>query len=368
MTTTPKKDVNHTTVTPSKYNIMLIGAPDTQERVKKVQNILAENLAEEVDMQIISFKKFADTAWDPLLPKSVRGKHVYVYIDIESNYQETDLHADTSSRYMFTRGILNAAKLFGAKTINIIFPMYPYARSDKWEKVGIEHSQKRKPIYAQVVAADLRGHGVDYMITIDIHNPATLSLYGGQKNDPTAINIPHSWVIQQWLKKHWLTSDFQLWSTDGGGTDKLQPVLEWLKVNGYTAIKSRDYTKANTVNKLSIYQNPEAPITGKDIVVYDDMIDTAGTLETAVLEIQKHNPKSIIIIATHGLFNGKALERLENLYKNNQIEAVYITDSVYRENLPDFIKIIWTEDIIARQIARKAQWQVLDPNWWGVNE
>lgn len=364
MTTSPEKDIQHTPT--SKYNIMLIWAPDTQERVKKVQQLLVDNLAEEVSMQIVSFKKFADSAWDPLLEESVRGKHVYVYADVESNYNETKLHADISSRYMFARWILNAAKLFGAKTINVIFPMYPYARSDKWEKVWIEHTQKRKPIYAQMIAADLRNHGVDYMITIDIHNPATTSLYGGQKNDPTAINIPHSWVIQQWLKKHWLEKDFQLGSTDGWGTDKLQEVLKWLMVNGYTAIKSRDYTKPNTVSKLTIFPNPDTPITWKDIVVYDDMIDTAWTLETAIIEIQKHKPKSVIIISTHGLFNGAAIEKLQNLYDTKQIEAVYITDSVYRENLPEFIHVMWTENIIARQIARKAQWQPLDPNWGGI--
>ena len=365
MTITPEKDKNHTAVTPSKYNIMLIWAPDTQERVQKVQKILIENLEEEVSMQIVPFKKFSNSAWDPILPDSVRGKHVYVYVDVESEYNNLEMRADMNSRYMFARGILNDVKLYGAKTINVVFPMYPYARSDKWEKVWMEHTQKRKPIYAQMVAADMRNHGIDYLITLDIHNPATLSFYGGEKNDPIAINIPHSWVIQQWLKKHNLTNNFEIWSTDAGGTDKLQRLLEDMKVNGYVAFKSRDFAQANKVDKLFIYPW-FAQITWKDIVVYDDMIDTAWTLETAVMEIQKHKPKSIIIISTHGLFNGAAIQKLQNLYDTKQIEAIYITDSVYRENLPEFIHVMWTENIIARQIARKAQGQLLDPNWGGI--
>ena len=59
-------------------------------------------------------------------------------------------------------------------------------------------------------------------------------------------------------------------------------------------------------------------------------------------------------------------EKSKNKYNDKSIEAIYITDSVYRENLPWFIHKIWTENIIARQIARKAEWKLLDPHWWGI--
>lgn len=345
-----------------KYNLAFIWTPDTEERVIKVKNQLTETLWEEVDVEIVPFKKFKNTWWDPELMQSVRGKHVYIYVDLESNYQAQETLTDVNSRYMLMRWLLNVAKINWAKSLNIIFPAYAYARSDKWEKIGTKPTNKRKPIYTQIVASDLKAHGVDYIFTIDIHNPATLSMYGWDKDDPIPVHIPHSWVIQRALQQHGIvTNDYEMWSTDGWGTDKLQKLLEDLGINWYVAFKKRDETASNKVKKLFI-EKGFAQITDKDIVLYDDIIDTASTLKQAVDEIWIHKPKSIIIVATHWLFNWEALQILQELYDAWKITAVYITDSVYREGLPEFIKIIPTDKIIARQIARKSQGKPLDPN------
>lgn len=350
-----------------KYNLIFIATPDTSDRVEKIQKSLTEILSEEVEMQTVPFSKFANTAWNVMIPESVRGKHVYVYADVESNYKAQELLADTNSRYMFIRGILNAARKFGAKTINIIFPMYAYSRSDKWEKIWTEHTEKRTAVYANVVESDMISDGVDYIFTIDIHNPTTLSQYKWWKNEPNAINIPHSRVIQQWLKKMWLIEWYEMWSTDEWWTNKLQKLLKDMKINWYIAFKARDNVKPNTVNDLFI-QKWYAEITDKDIVIYDDMIDTAWTLVTAVDKLLVYKPKSITIIATHWLFNWPAIERLQKLYDEKKITWVCITNSVYREWLPSFINIMDTTDILARQIARKSQGKALDPNWWWVEK
>lgn len=354
-----------------KYNLMFIATPDTKARVEKIQHLLTENLSEEVEMQVVDFDKFANTEWNTIITESVRGKHVYLYADVNSNYKSQELLADASSRYMLAKWILLDAKTYGAKTLNVIFPSFPYARSDKEEKIGTAPTHDRKPQLVQIVASDMKALWIDYIFTLDIHNVATKSLFGIDKNDPKVINIPHAWVIQQWLLKHGLMNGHgvnqwvELWSTDGGGTDKIQKLLQDLGINWYVAFKSRDFSKPNTVSKLFI-EKWFAEITWKDIVIYDDMIDSAGTLVSAVEQLQIHNPKSITIVSTHGLFNGKAIERLQWLYDAGHIQKVYVTDSVYRENLPSFIEIIETDYVLARQIARKAKWMSLDPNWTGV--
>lgn len=362
---TPENDLwLHEDHEQKKYNLMFIATPDTEARVKKIQTLLTENLSEEVDMQVVKFDKFWNTAWNPVLLESIRGKHVYVYADVESNYKAQELLADTNSRYMLVQWILNAAKIYGAKTLNVIFPMFPYSRSDKEEKIGTAPTNKRKPLYVQIVASHMKALWVDYIFTIDIHNVATKSMFGTDATDPKVINIPHSWVIQQWIAKHNVKPGFELWSTDGGWTDKIQEFLKDMQVNWYVAFKARDFSKPNTIARLFI-EKWFAEITDKDVVLYDDMIDTASTIEAAIDQLHEHKPRSIIIISTHGLFNDKALERLQRLYDTGKIEKVYITNSVYRSNLPDFIEIIDTSKIFARQIARKSMWQSLDPNWTG---
>lgn len=348
-----------------KYNLMLVWTPDTEQRIKMIQTHLFDTLGEQVDVEIIPFKLFKDNSPDPELLQSARGKHVYVYADVESNYVASNAgYLDPSSRYMFTRGILNILSNYWAKTINVIFPNYPYARSDKWEKIWAESTQKRKPLYAQIVASDMKAHGVDYVITLDIHNTATLALYWWEwKWGVKPINIPHSWVIQKAVHMNNLQDkDYEMGSTDEGGTTKIQKLAEDLSKNHYIAIKARDNRIANTVSKLEIYPWA-AELTGKDIVVYDDMIDTWWTLVSAVEKLHIYSPHSIIVVASHGLFNWDAIQKLQKLYDDKKIEKVYITDSVYRENLPSCIEIIGTDEIIARQIARKAKWLSLDPNY-----
>jgi phosphoribosylpyrophosphate synthetase len=98
------KEKNNTSDTSSKkYNLMFVATPDTADRVKHIQTNLTTILSEEVEMQVLPFNKFANTAWNVMLTESVRGKHVYIYADVESNYQSQELLADTNSRYMFIR-------------------------------------------------------------------------------------------------------------------------------------------------------------------------------------------------------------------------------------------------------------------------
>lgn len=350
-------------------NLMLICTPDTEKRVWAIKNELVANLQQEVEFQKVDFKKFMDTSWNPKLLESVRDKHVYFYFDYESNYDDWTVNADVNSRYMFMRWILDTLARFGAKTINLIVPMFPFSRSDKAEKIWILNTQSRKPLYAPMVMQDLKWHGVDYVFTIDIHDTSIFSAYGANRRDPKWINIPHGWVIQEWLKKHgiyipWEKLNFVIWSTDEWGTSKMKLVANDMWINNYFAFKARDFTVANKVDKLFISPG-FAEIEGRDVVIYDDMIDTWWTLVKAIAEVWKFKPKSVTVVSTHWMFNGDAKAKLQNLYDEKKLEAIYITDSVYREDLPEFVKVLDTSSIFARQIARKYLGKSLDPNWSG---
>ena len=346
--------------TDSKYKLMLICTPDTQKRVEAIQKHLITVLWEDVPVMLIPFKQFENTAWKVSLEKSVREKNVYIYSDVESNYREWNIAADTNSRYMNSKFIINASKNAGAKTINVIYPIYPYERSDKPEKSGKSLSHKKPPFGAAMVARDLMRAWVDYLFTLDIHNTAILSHFWSDESPTKYLHIDHNWVIEEAIMDSWL-KDFELWSTDLWGTDKIQLTAEDYNANHWVALKARDLTTVNKIKQLLIY-NWFATLTGKDLLLYDDLIDTAGTAETAIDILQTHNPRSITVVFTHWLFNGKALERLQRLYDEWKIKVVYITDSVYREWLPEFIKVIPTDKIMAHNIVLRAKEKPLEYN------
>jgi len=119
-------------------------------------------------------------------------------------------------------------------------------------------------------------------------------------------------------------------------------------------IKDRDYSKKNSVNTIDIYWDIE----WKDILIHDDILDTWWTLCSLLEEMLKKKPKSINIAITHWQFNGEAFEKLEKIIKKSEwiIEKVYITNSINKSNLPEYVEVINTDDIIANNIFSIFQW------------
>lgn len=344
--------------TESKYKLVLMCTPDTQERVEKIKQHLVKVLGEDVPVFMHPFKKFENTAWKVALEKSVREKNVYIYSDVESNYPTGSVWSDTNSRYVLSRFIINATKNAWAKNINVIYPIYPNARSDKPEKSGKSLSRKKPPYWAAMVASDLKNAWVDYLFTLDIHNTAILSHFWTEKSPTKFLHIDHNWTVEEAVIRSWL-KDFEMWSTDLWWTDKIQITAEDYGSNHWVALKTRDLKSENKVKQLLIYKW-FATLTDKDLLLYDDMIDTAWTLENAINILATYTPRSVTVVSTHWLFNWQAIQRLQALYDAWKIKEVYVTDSVYRENLPEFIKVISTDKIIAHNIILRSKKKPLE--------
>jgi phosphoribosylpyrophosphate synthetase len=159
----------------AKHNLVFIATPDTLERVEKISGHLTEALGEEPQIISMPFKKFNNGGWNVVIQESIRDKVVYVYSDVESNYAPSGETFDAESRYMLSRKLINAAKNAGAASVNVIYPSFPDARSDKPEKSGRSESSKRVPAGAAMVTEDLKRAGADYVMMFDIHNTAILS-------------------------------------------------------------------------------------------------------------------------------------------------------------------------------------------------
>jgi ribose-phosphate pyrophosphokinase len=351
-----------------KYNIMLVWTPDTEKRVAAVRTRLMENLGEEVESEIIPFKKFADGSWNTWTENSVRGKHVYIYVDHFSDYAEGDMKPDLDSRYMLGMHIRDQIIRSDAKTVNLIYPKTPYARSDKETDMGVDQYTKRQPRMAFKVMKDIKDDFIDRYITVDIHNPAVISVLDGRPSH--GINLGYGWLIKKALHDIWGgdLSNIEIGSTDLGGAKKIDSVSTALKINNFVGDKTRDKTIPNSVAKIRIHKN-EAIITDKDIVVYDDMIDTGGTLEKLTEKLWDEHPRSTNLVITHGLFNKNAWELLDSLHERGKLQTLYITDSVYRIlEFPSYVKVIPTDEIIAQTITSIAKNRPVQYNYTGDDD
>lgn len=333
---------------------MLISTPDTYAKVDQIKQELSELLWYIPEHLTHEYNQFADTSCNVELADSVRGKTVFVYADCFSDGWQWNL----PSKYMMYRWILNAATKNGAGQTNIIFPCYPYARSDRQDDSGANPHAKRVAVMAPMVLQDMIGHGVDNLITLDIHNPVVLSGHSDAKLK--TINLSYAWmmdyVIQQKDK-----NNVEIGSTDLWWTKKIGTLAKQISLNNYIAYKERDNTKPNSVKQIFV-EKAFAEITGKDIVIYDDMIDTGGTICEVVAKLQQYQPASISVVSPHGMFNGAALEKLGAYVQQWVIESVVVSDSITREQLPEWVTVLPAHKLFANTIASVLKWESIDYN------
>ena len=339
---------NHPHLENSKYNLMFIWTPDTADRIQAVKNRLMNTLGEDIPVYIQPYKQFADGSWNVDIKHSVRGQHVYLYMDHFSDYSENGIAPDINSRYMLTQHMIDAINNSSPKTLNVIFPMFPFGRSDKNEDMGISNEPKRTPIMAAKVAKDLWSENVQYCITIDLHNPSIVWYF--KPYNTRCINLWYGWLIKKAIALAGDQQNAEGWSTDLWGAKKSGKVWSKMQMNSFVGDKTRDYTIPNSVATIEIHKG-KAKIEGKDAKTYDDMFDTWWTGEKYSEELSVYNPHSSDLIMTHLLANGEWRAVIKRLHEKGKLRTFYTTDSVYRTlAMPDNVVRIPTDEIIAETI------------------
>ena len=122
-----------------------------------------------------------------------------------------------------------------------------------------------------------------------------------------------------------------------------------MELSHIDVIKSRDYSIPNSVNEINIYGD----ISGKHVIIHDDMLDTGGTMKALIEKMITLHPKTIDVVITHGMLNGEAIPRLTSLKEAypDVIGNIFITDSINKKDLPDFIRVISLKNILANTIT-----------------
>ncbi len=210
---------------------------------------------------------------------------------------------------------IDAARRAGAKYVVVLLPYFPYARQDRKHAAGV-------PISARVVCDMLIAAGTDRLITLDLHSD---QIQGFMSNRIVMDHLTFAPLLAAQLHQMYPDmSDFVFASPDVGGIKRARKLAKMCGSSNL-CIMNKVREKANQVESIQLIGGVE----NRNVIVNDDMIDTAGTLEKGVIELIEQGAKSVTCVASHGINSGLAFERLQ------RIPAVVVTDSLPQLLAPD---------------------------------
>jgi ribose-phosphate pyrophosphokinase len=288
---------------------------------------LSKKISEFLDVPLVNpqLRRFANGEVYCEIEKNVRGADVFV---IQSTCAPVNEHL------MELLIIVDALKRASAKSITAVVPHYGYSRQDR-------KSAPRTPITAKLVADMMTIAGSSRVITMDLHAGQIQGFF----NIPFD-NIFASPVILEWVQKNLDPSNLITVSPDAGGVERVRYYAK--RMNAELALIDKRRTGPNVAEAMNVIGD----VAGKDCIIIDDMIDTAGTLVQAAKALRKNGAKKIYAAATHPVFSDPAIQRIAECA---ELEAVIVTDTIpLSDNARKLekIKVVTTADILAKAIHR----------------
>ena len=295
----------------NKKLIKIIGCQSTLELARKISKSL------DIEICNTSVVEFSDGEFEPSFDETVRGSHVFL---VQSTIPP-------SENLMELLLMIDAAKRASAYKIIAVIPYFGYARQDKKGK-------PRVPIGAKLVANLLMAAGVDRIMTMDLHADQIQGFFEVPVDHLYASTLFVPYV--QGLN----LDNLIIASPDMGGTKRANTYAKFLNSQVVVCYKHRE--KANEISKMMIIGD----VKGKNVILVDDMVDTAGTLTKAADLMIDNGAKSVRAICTHGLFSSNAYERINN----SKLTEVVVTDTILKKHNSEKIKVITTAEIFANTI------------------
>ena len=279
---------------------------------------IAKNLG--VELGQMNIQRFADGEFQVSYEESVRGDEVYL---VQSTFPNSD-------NLMELLLMVDAAKRASAKSVTAVIPYFGWARQDRKDK-------PRVSIAAKLVASMLTAAGVDSIITMDLHADQIQGFFDLPLNHLLASSVFIPYIKKLKLK------DMVIASPDVGGVKRVNSYAKYFNVPLVMCHKQR--ARANVVEKMTIIGD----VQDKNVILIDDMIDTAGTICTAAQVMMDNGAKSVRAIASHGIMSDPATERINK----SALEEVVFTNSIpYDTSRSDKVKIISVAGLIADTIER----------------
>ncbi len=267
-----------------------------------------------------TLNKFSDGEISVQITQSVRGQDVYII-------QPTC--APTNDNLMELLIMIDALKRSSAKSINAVIPYYGYARQDR-------KAAPRVPISAKLVADLLEKAGINRVVTIDLHAAQIQGFF----NIP-ADNLFGSILFVNYIKSKNLKNPI-IASPDIGGVASARQYADKLGYDLVIVDKKRE--KANESQVMNIIGD----VKGKDVILVDDMVDTAGTLVKAAEVLKEKGANSVMACCTHGVLSGPAYERVAN----GVLDELVISDTIPTKKNAKKITVLTASSIIGEAIRR----------------
>ncbi|VTT97827.1 ribose-phosphate pyrophosphokinase : Ribose-phosphate pyrophosphokinase OS=Planctomyces brasiliensis (strain ATCC 49424 / DSM 5305 / JCM 21570 / NBRC 103401 / IFAM 1448) GN=prs PE=3 SV=1: Pribosyltran_N: Pribosyl_synth [Gemmataceae bacterium] len=292
---------------------------------------LAERIAVDLGGALgrIDIRDFPDGETSVRIDEDVRGRDVFIVQPVCT---------PVNQHLMELLILIDAFKRASPARITAVLPYYGYARQDRKDK-------GRVPISAKLVANLITKAGADRVLALDLHAAQIQGFFD--------IPVDHLYAVKE-LAKHMRSlnippDELVVLSPDEGSIKK---ALDFQKnVGGDIAIINKQRTSATEVKQGHLIG---APLDGKTVVVYDDLISTAGTIVGAVRVAHAHGAKNIYIGATHGVLCGKAIDKLKEVSRDCNLTQIAVTDSVPippEKMLPN-MKVISVAGLFAKAIQR----------------
>jgi ribose-phosphate pyrophosphokinase len=281
---------------------------------------LAQKIAESYGKPLggVTLSRFSDGEFQPSYDESVRGCDVFL---IQSTYQPSD-------NLMELLLMVDAAKRASAHYITALVPYYGLARQDRKDK-------PRQAIGAKLVANLLKSAGIHRIMTLDLHAAQIQGFF-----DIPVDHLDGAVIFVPYIKSLGL-ENLTIASPDIGGSYRARTFAKFF--NAEVVICDKRRKRANEIESMSIIGD----VVGLDIVLIDDICDTAGTLAKAAALIMEKGAKSVRAVCTHPVLSGNAYETVEN----SMLTELIVTDSIPLKQESSKIRVLSTAELFAKAIA-----------------
>jgi ribose-phosphate pyrophosphokinase len=281
---------------------------------------LAEKIVKKLgkSLGLVEFKRFSDGEIWVKYGENIRGSDVYIV-------QSTNPPAENIMELLI---LIDAAKRASAKRVTAVIPYFGYSRQDRKD-------QPRVSITAKLVANLITTAGADRVMTMDLHASQIQGFF-----DIPLDHLYGSSVFSVLLEG--ISENLVVVSPDVGGIKMARAYAKRLHASLVLIDKRRP--KSNQAEVVNIIGNVE----GKDVLLVDDLIDTAGTFVGAINALKKQGAHKIFGAITHPVFSGDALKKIHD----SEIEKLYVSDTIRFDGHSDKIKVITASGMFAEAIRR----------------